>query len=103
MREARSGTIVNISSVSGKVTVPNVQLENVSDATTHLTDAGLKVDATQYEESDQPEGTVIKQSDVGKLVDRGTTIKLTIAKAKSEPTQTPTETPTGTPTSTPGG
>ncbi|GAB3594179.1 Stk1 family PASTA domain-containing Ser/Thr kinase [Angustibacter peucedani] len=93
-------TKVDLEIASGKVDVPNVIGLPVSDATTKLTDAGLKVDATKYQESTQPEGTVISQSDQGKTVDQGKTITLVIAKAPvtPSPTETPTETPTGTPT-----
>jgi serine/threonine-protein kinase len=94
-------TAVAVEIASGKVTVPNVRGQTVSEATTTLTNANLKVDATQYEESTQPEGTVISQTNAGKTVDQGTTIKLVIAKAPATPTSTPTSTPTETPTSTP--
>ncbi|GAA4351213.1 Stk1 family PASTA domain-containing Ser/Thr kinase [Angustibacter luteus] len=94
-------TAVAVEIANGKVTVPNVRGQTVSEATTTLTNANLKVDATQYEESTQPEGTVISQTNAGKTVDQGTTIKLVIAKAPATPTETPTGTPTGTPTSTP--
>jgi serine/threonine-protein kinase len=95
-------TAVTVEIANGKVTVPNVVGQPVSEATTNLTNANLKVDATTYEESTQPEGTVIRQSSAGKVVNQGTTIKLVIAKAPATPT-TPATTPTGTgtPTSTP--
>ncbi len=85
---------------SGKVAVPNVIGLTVSEATTKLTDAGLKVDATKYQESTQPEGTVIQQSYQGKTVNQGTTVTLVVAKAPSTPTPSPSETPTSTPTGT---
>jgi serine/threonine-protein kinase len=90
---------VTVEIANGKVTVPNVVGQTVSEATTNLTNANLKVDATTYEESTQPEGTVIRQTNAGKVVDQGTTIKLVIAKAPTTPTTT--STPTGTATTTP--
>jgi serine/threonine-protein kinase len=92
-------TAVTVEIANGKVTVPNVVGQTVSEATTNLTNANLKVDATTYEESTQPEGTVIRQTNAGKVVDQGTTIKLVIAKAPTTPTTT--STPTGTATTTP--
>jgi serine/threonine-protein kinase len=88
---------------SGKVSVPNVVGQSVSDATTTLTNAGLKVDATEYEESTQKEGSVIRQSPENTTVAQGTTVKLVIAKAPSTPTQTPTPTqsPSESPTESP--
>jgi eukaryotic-like serine/threonine-protein kinase len=90
---------VDVEIASGKVSVPNVIGLPLSEATTKLTDAGLQVKATKYEESTQPEGTVTQQSDQGKTVDKGTTISLVIAKAPATPTQTGT--PTTSPPTTP--
>ncbi len=94
-------TKVAIAIASGKVAVPNVVGMALADATTTLTGAGLKVKATKYVESTQPEGTVTSQTHQNDTVDQGTVIELEIAKAPS-PTSSPTDTatPTGTPTST---
>ncbi|MGN6300971.1 MAG: PASTA domain-containing protein, partial [Angustibacter sp.] len=86
---------------SGKVKVPNVIGMALADATTTLTDAGLKVKATKYEESTQPEGTVTAQTHQNDTVDQGTVIELVIAKAPANtPSETATPTATDTPTST---
>ncbi|WP_426564321.1 Stk1 family PASTA domain-containing Ser/Thr kinase [Angustibacter sp. McL0619] len=94
-------TAVSVEIANGKVTVPNVVGQTVAEATTTLTNANLKVDATKYEESTQPEGTVIRQTNAGKVVSQGSTIQLVIAKAPLPPTSTGTPTGTGTPTATP--
>ena len=92
-------TKVSLEIASGKVKVPNVIGMALSDATTTLTDAGLKVKATKYVESTQPEGTVTAQTHQNDTVEQGTTIELEIAKA---PASTPSETatPSGTATAT---
>jgi serine/threonine-protein kinase len=83
------GTAVDIEIASGKDNVPNVIGETVANASNNLTDAGLKVDATQFEESTQPEGTIIKQSVSNKTVDQGTTIVLVVAKPPATATTPP--------------
>jgi serine/threonine-protein kinase len=92
-------TKVAIEIASGKVKVPNVIGMALADATTALTDAGLKVKATKYVESTQPEGTVTSQTHQNETVDQGTVIELEIAKAPAS-TPTGTATPSSTATST---
>ncbi|HET8614982.1 MAG TPA: Stk1 family PASTA domain-containing Ser/Thr kinase [Actinomycetales bacterium] len=94
-------TPVDIEVASGKVRVPNVVGQSLEDATKTLTDAGLAVTAEKFEESTQPQGTVIKQDPASGLVDQGTKVVLVRAKPPATPTTTPPETPTTT-TSPPG-
>ncbi|MGN6612517.1 MAG: PASTA domain-containing protein [Angustibacter sp.] len=94
-------TKVSIEVASGKVKVPNVIGQPLADATTTLTDAGLKVKAVKYDVSTQPEGTVTAQTHQNDTVDQGTVIELVIAKAApSTPTETATPSETATPTQT---
>jgi serine/threonine-protein kinase len=90
-------TAVNIEIASGKVRVPNVVGQNLEEARKTLTDAGLSVKAEKFEESTQPEGTVISQDPASGLVDQGTEVELIRAKKP----ETPTDTPTGTETTQP--
>ena len=64
--------------------------------------AGFPDPSFTERESDEPEGTVIDQSpNAGKKVDRGTAIKLTLAKEpEPEPDPDPDPDPTPTPTET---
>jgi eukaryotic-like serine/threonine-protein kinase len=97
--EVAKDTKVAVEIASGKVQVPNVIGMALADATTTLTDAGLKVKATKYVESTQPEGTVTSQTHQNDTVTQGTVIELQIAKAPAS-TPTGTATPTGTDTAT---
>jgi serine/threonine-protein kinase len=94
-------TKVDIEVASGQVQVPNVVGQTVEEAQKALSGAKLKMDATTFEESTQPEGTVIKQDPSNTKVDQGSTVTLVIAKAPATPTSTPTSTETTTPP--PGG
>jgi serine/threonine-protein kinase len=94
-------TKVDIEIASGQVQVPNVVGQTVEEAQKALSSAKLKMDATTFEESTQPEGTVIKQDPSNTKVDQGSTVTLVIAKAPATPTSTPTGTETTTPP--PGG
>ena len=96
-----TGSAVTLRVSSGRVTVPNVVGQALSDAQQKLADVGLRY-KTVFEEDSAPEGSVIDQSSVNKKVNLGTEITLVVAQAAApEPTPTSTPTPTPTPTSTP--
>ena len=67
-----------------------------------LADIHLKYKTTGYD-STQPEGTVLRQTHRGEVVDAGTVIELVVAQAglPTAPVPTPTDTSTSTPTITP--
>jgi beta-lactam-binding protein with PASTA domain len=90
-------TKVDIEVASGKVQVPNVVGQTLEEARATLTDARLEVKADKFEESTQPEGTVIKQDPSNTTVDQGSTVTLVLAKAPETPTTTPPPTETTTP------
>jgi eukaryotic-like serine/threonine-protein kinase len=96
-------TKVDIEVASGKVRVPNVVGQTLEEARATLTDAGLAVKADQFEESTQPEGTVIKQDPSNTKVDQGATITLVLAKAPETPPTTPPPTETTQPPAGDGG
>jgi serine/threonine-protein kinase len=91
------GTGITLNLSSGKVEVPDVVGKDRSEAVQILGDKGLKVD-TKFEESDEPENSVIEQTKSGDLVDYGSTIRITVAQPKPP---TPTTTTTTTTTTTP--
>jgi serine/threonine-protein kinase len=95
-----SSVVLDIS--SGKVEVPDVVDKDWSEAKNILADARLRTE-TKFQESDQPENTVLAQTRAGDKVDVGTLITLTVAQPippKPTPTSTPTPTETATPTPT---
>ena len=94
-----SSVVLDIS--SGKVEVPDVVDKDWSEAKNILADARLRTE-TKFQESDQPENTVLAQTRAGDKVDVGTLITLTVAQPiPPKPTPTPTPTPTETATPTP--
>ncbi len=92
---AGSGVVLNVA--SGKVKVPDVVGLDRGVATQALTDAHVKY-KTNFENSDQPEGTVLRQTHSKEVVDVGTVIVLVIAQA---PAPTPTTAATGPATTAP--
>ena len=97
---AGSSVVLKVS--SGKVKVPDVVGLDRGDATQALTDVGLKY-KTNFADSDQPEGTVLRQTHRSDVVDVGTVIVLTVAQAPAPPpppTTPPTTSPTTPPTTT---
>jgi serine/threonine-protein kinase len=85
---------VNLKVSSGLATVPDVTHKQISDAVSELSDKGFRY-KTEFTQSTEPEGTVLKQSaKAGSKVDYGTQVTLTVAQA---PTPTPTTTTTTTP------
>jgi eukaryotic-like serine/threonine-protein kinase len=95
-------TKVDIEVASGKVQVPNVVGQTLEEARATLTDARLEVKADKFEESTQPEGTVIKQDPSNTTVNQGSTVTLVLAKAPATPTTTTSPSPTATTTTTGG-
>jgi len=92
-----AGSAVILKVASGKVKVPYVVGLDRGAATQALTDAHVKY-KTNFENSDQPEGTVLRQTHSKEVVDVGTVIVLVIAQA---PAPTPTTTATGPATTAP--
>ena len=97
---AGSSVVLKIS--SGKVKVPDVVGLDRGAATQALTDVNLKY-KTNFADSDQPEGTVLRQTHGSDVVDVGTVIVLTVAQEPAPPpppTTPPTTSPTTAPTAT---
>ena len=96
---APAGSAVVLKVSSGKVKVPDVVGLDRGAATQALTDIHLKYKTTFYD-SIQPEGTVLRQTHRGEVVDAGTVIELVVAQAglPTTPAPTPTDTPTIAPT-----
>jgi serine/threonine-protein kinase len=92
-----AGSAVTLKVASGKVKVPDVVGAARGDAQQTLTDARLKY-TTKFADSNQPEGTVLAETQAGQTVEVGTQIVLTVAQ-KPQPTPTPGPT-TGPPTPT---
>ncbi|MCX4549653.1 Stk1 family PASTA domain-containing Ser/Thr kinase [Streptomyces sp. NBC_01387] len=88
--EAQKGSEVTIKiATSNKVDVPDVKTHTFDDANKQLTDVGFVVVRGADQESDQTPGTVIAQSPDGGQAKKGSTVTLTVAKAKATPQQTP--------------
>jgi serine/threonine-protein kinase len=95
-----AGSAVLLKVASGKVKVPDVVGQDRGAATQALTEASLKY-KTNFQDSDQPEGTVLSQTHRGEVVDVSTVIVLVIAQAPAPtPTPPPTTAPTVAPTTT---
>ena len=98
-----AGSTVVLRVASGKVKVPDVVTFDRNEATQALEDVKLRY-RSEFKDSTQPEGTVLRQTPRSGVVDIGTMITLVIAQAPAPtPTQPPTPTtpPTG-PTATTG-
>ena len=83
--EALAGDTIKIHVSIGtgikQVTVLNVVGQSEADAKKTLEDLGLKVNIAYEEDTSKDSGIVLKQStDVGKVVDEGTTITITVNK-----------------------
>ena len=83
--EALAGDTIKIHVSIGtgikQVTVVNVVGQSEADAKKTLEDLGLKVNIAYEEDTSKDSGIVLKQStDVGKVVDEGTTITITVNK-----------------------
>ena len=91
---------ITVTYATGESEVPNFVGLTASRARDLADQAGFPDPSFTERESDEPEGTVIDQSpNAGKKVDRGTAIKLTLAK-EPEPEPDPDPDPTPTPTET---
>lgn len=67
------------------ITMPNLVGMNIDDATDELKDMGLNLVKVDKMESDEPEGTVLKQSiTYNDNVSKGSKIYLTVARAKED-------------------
>jgi eukaryotic-like serine/threonine-protein kinase len=84
-REYPKGTLVNLTVSAGQqtATVPDVRGATQADATTKLTNAGLKVDVGQAY-STLPAGTVVSQGPApGTVVPAGSTVTISVSKGAS--------------------
>jgi serine/threonine-protein kinase len=80
----KSGEEVTLLISTGKTVVPQCAAKPQAECSTLLSDAGLNVLETSTEESDEPEGTVIRlEPGADQLVDQGTRVKMVVAKPKS--------------------
>ena len=98
-----AGSAVVLKVSSGKVKVPDVVGLDRGAATQALSDVHLRYKTT-FENSSQPEGSVLRQTHRGEVVDANTVIELVVAQAGLPTTPGPTTpgpTPTGTPTIAP--
>ena len=74
--------VLVVSSGPEQVQVPDVVGRNENDARATLEDAGLRVDVTEEEHGDKDPGAVLRQTpSPGGKVDKGSTVKLVVAKA----------------------
>jgi serine/threonine protein kinase len=72
--------VVSIGRETRSVTVPAVTGSSLEEAQQAITSAGLAVGSISYENSDEPEGTVISQSPAsGKSLDENSTVNLVIS------------------------
>jgi len=79
--------VIHVSTGIKKVSVPSVIGKSEEEAKKTLTDLGLKVTTVTDEDSSKDNGSVLKQSvDVGKEVEEGTTITITVNKLAEEKT-----------------
>ena len=81
--EVEAGTTITltVSKAKAQVAVPSTIGKSEADAKKELTDAKLKVEVVYDEDTTKDTGIVLKQSiDVGKTVDEGTTITITVNK-----------------------
>ena len=85
---AESGTAVDISVSTGKVTVPTVTNESVAQAKSDLANAGFTVNVVDQQDSQVAPGTVLAQSPHGgTTAAKGSLVTITVATA---PSPTPT-------------
>ncbi len=95
-----AGSAVVLKVASGKVKVPDVVGADRGVAQQTLTDLKLKTKTTFKDSAEDPEGTVLSQTNVGDSVDVGTVITLVVAQTP-QPTAPPSPTTTPSPTATP--
>lgn len=92
-----TGSTVDLVVASGKVQLGDYVGQDVDTASQAIYGLGLKVTVVR-EESDQPEGQVLRQEPGAGAIAQGRTVRLYVAQA---PTQTVTKTETPTSTTTP--
>ena len=81
LEKGRTVTLV-VSGGKEQVSVPDVTGDQEDDARATLSDAGLKADVTEEESDSEDPGTVLRQDPgSGQQVDKGSTVKLVVAKA----------------------
>jgi serine/threonine-protein kinase len=96
---AAPGSRVNLTVASNLADLPDLTGQTEEEASAALAGLDLNARITQEESADAAPGTVIRQSHPAGVVERGTTVTLTIAVAAPEPTPEPTTTePTQEPT-----
>jgi serine/threonine-protein kinase len=95
-------SLVNITVSNGKATVPDVVGKSESEAKSQLQQAGgFDVTVDTVEDGTVSPGTVVDQKpSAGTKVKRGSTVRITVAKAPPPPPTSPTPTPTPSPTAT---
>ena len=77
--------VLVVSEGKEQVSVPDVVGDREEDARSALSDAGLKADVSEEESQDKEPGTVLRQDPgSGSQVDKGSTVKLVVAKAPPE-------------------
>jgi len=77
--------VLVVSSGPEQVSVPDVVGDDEQDARGTLEDAGLRAEVTEEESEDRDPGTVLRQDPgSGKKVDKGSAVKLVVAKAPPE-------------------
>ena len=82
-KEVEAGTTITltVSKAKAQVSVPYVIGKTEEQARKELTDSKLKVEVVYEEDTTKNAGTILKQSiDVGKSVDEGTTVTITVNK-----------------------
>jgi serine/threonine-protein kinase len=90
---------ITLTVATGKSQVPNLMGKQADAAEQDAENAGFHTQVKTVIDNDNPEGIVVSQSySEGTLVERGTTIVISVAK-HSEPSPSPTPTPTGPATS----
>ena len=89
---AAPGSRVNLTVASNLADLPDLTGKTEEEASAALAGLDLNARITQEESADAPAGTVIRQSHPAGVVERGTTITLTVAVAAPEPTPEPTTT-----------
>jgi beta-lactam-binding protein with PASTA domain len=84
-----SDVTITVAKAPKQVDVPSVVGQTVDQATTTLTDAGLKLGNPTDQESDQPAGTILSQDPpAGSTVDKGTPVDVVVAVAPATPSPT---------------
>ena len=98
---ASVGTKITVVYATGEVEVPNWDGDTRSQVESDAASKDLKVTFTETERDDVPAGTVVDQNPgAGETVKKGSTVKVTLAKAPSAPPSSP-DPPSSPPASSP--